>query len=156
MKNLKSILISTAILTLIISCLIFRYQRDKIIKEKATIEAKKEYLQKELNAILADLRNSKDEVIKVSNENTILQQDLEKASKQTSLINDKYKELIEQAKKVNNDSSFNYMVGIYKPELNEIFNYCFSGKQIKEMHLNDLQFKGCVDSKKGLQNQLNK
>jgi len=155
MKNLKTILISAAILTLIILCLIFRYQRDKIIKEKATIEAKKEYLQKELNAILAVLKNSKDEVVKVSGENTILQQDLKKATKKANESNNQYQLLIEQAKKASSDSSYNYFQTKYEPGVNELLIYKFSPSQVNIMHVNDLELKSCINNKKGLQNQLN-
>ena len=155
MKKLKTILISTAILTLIISCLIFRHQRDKIIKEKATIEAKKEYLQKELNAILADLKNSKDEVVKVSNENTILQQDLKKATKKANESSNQYQLLIDQAKKASSDSSYNYFQTKYEPKVNELLVYKFSPSQVNIMHVNDLELKSCINNKKGLQNQLN-
>jgi len=154
MKNIKTILIISVFSILIILCLIFRYQKNKAIKENAIISVKKEYLQKELNAILADLKNSQEEVIKVSNENDLIRQNLERATKKANEISKKNSLLINQAKKVDNDSSFNFVKTEYKPGVNEPMNYCLSGSQIKQIHIKTLEFNSCIDAKKGLIAQL--
>lgn len=150
MKRYKIILILSGIIISIGLVCYLQYQKIKAIKEKTTLQVENNFLHKKIKELNSELETFNVLRTELEDKNKIIAENAEKDQIRQDLINKRNQEKEKQAERVSNDSSFRYEDNKRKPQPNEKREYCFTGSQVKKMHIDDIKFESLEDRHKGI------